>query len=290
MVYFFYKKQPKYNYLKYHTYSKKESSKVKDEPPLPASIIEGGNLYSESDLYRTHNKYDPPLPTTVIDEIRYHKGGDCCYGKKNDKINDNKKVGGLSYDPALPSSVIVEGDYNKDKDELNRNENGIYGDSLLKDRNVGYDPPLPSSVIGDDKVYGEEKRGPNRRTDQIYYPALPSSVIENSYDDNTGAYRTLNKNGTRPYQILRYNTYDPPLPSTIQYIKSTKPSKHQTGKPLPLMEFLLKYWTDEGDTVFDPTFGGGSMPIECKKMNRKFIGCELNKKFYDEFMTNIEKY
>ena len=84
--------------------------------------------------------------------------------------------------------------------------------------------------------------------------------------------------------------YDPPLPSSIQPFKSTKPSKHQTGKPVDLMEFILKYWTDEGDTVFDPTFGGGSMPIACKKLNRKFIGCEMDDKFYTNFIELINKY
>ena len=81
--------------------------------------------------------------------------------------------------------------------------------------------------------------------------------------------------------------YDPPLPASIQPFKSSKPSKHQTGKPLDLMEFILKYWTDEGDTVFDPTFGGGSMPIQCKIMNRKFIGCEMDEKFYNDFILLI---
>ena len=204
MVYFFYKKQPKYNYLKYHKYTKKEK-------PTPAS--KKGQIYGDI----------------------------------------NKDRG--DYIPRLPASIIENGE--------------------------SYDPALPASVIGNDKVYGEEKRGPNRRTDQIYYPALPASVIEQArpvaiYDDGIK-------------QSIK-GTYDPELPASIQPFKSTKPSKHQTGKPVDLMEFLLKYWTDENDVVFDPTMGGGSMGIACKKLNRKFIGCELDKKFYDEFIINIEKY
>ena len=47
------------------------------------------------------------------------------------------------------------------------------------------------------------------------------------------------------------------------------------------MEFLLKYWCKEGGTVLDPTMGSGSMGIACKKMNRKFIGIELNDDIYE---------
>ena len=210
MVYFFYKKQPKYNYLKYHKYTKKEPASVK-----------GDNGYGR-------NKED-------------------LYGK----IKDKYKTGGPRYTPALPASIIG--------DDLHRvtgtrKENACYG-GKIKDK---------------------------KDHSQIYDPALPASIIENG--DSYGM-----RDRKKPI-IRSYDTYDPALPASIQPFKSTKPSKHQTGKPVDLMEFLLKYWTDENDIVFDPTFGGGSMPIACKKLNRKFIGCELDKKFYDEFMINIEKY
>ena len=47
------------------------------------------------------------------------------------------------------------------------------------------------------------------------------------------------------------------------------------------MEFLLKYWSKEGDTILDPTMGSGSMGIACKNMNREFIGIELNELIYE---------
>ena len=256
MVYFFYKKQPKYNYLKYHKYTKKGNP----------SVLKGGN--SEYDLIRKKDTYEPKLPASVIG---MNNGGKGIYKRLVNKNGEPqfKNIVPRIYDPPLPASVICD-----DK---------VYGEEKRPDdrrRDQIYEPALPASVIDNadiryhkcDKVYGEEKRGADRRTDQIYYPALPSSVIDDKLNP------------------AHENRYDPPLPSSIQYIKSTKPSKHQTGKPVDLMEFILKYWTDEGDTIFDPTFGGGSMPIACKKLNREFIGCELNKKFYDEFMITIQKY
>ena len=56
---------------------------------------------------------------------------------------------------------------------------------------------------------------------------------------------------------------------------------HRTAKPIKLMEFLLKYWTKEGQTILDPTMGSGSMGIACQNMNRNFIGIEMDKNIYE---------
>ena len=55
---------------------------------------------------------------------------------------------------------------------------------------------------------------------------------------------------------------------------------HQTEKPQDILEFFLKYWTDEGDTVLDPTMGSGSTGVACKKMGRNFIGIEMDDKIF----------
>ena len=56
---------------------------------------------------------------------------------------------------------------------------------------------------------------------------------------------------------------------------------HQTEKPLDILEFFLKYWSDENDTILDPTMGSGSTGIECKKLKRNFIGFELDPIIFD---------
>ena len=56
---------------------------------------------------------------------------------------------------------------------------------------------------------------------------------------------------------------------------------HRTAKPVKLMEFLLKYWTKEGDVVLDPTMGSGSMGVACANMNRNFIGIEKDDDIFD---------
>ena len=53
---------------------------------------------------------------------------------------------------------------------------------------------------------------------------------------------------------------------------------HETQKPVPLIEYLIKTYSNEGNIVLDNTMGSGTTCIGCIKTNRKFIGIELNKK------------
>jgi len=81
--------------------------------------------------------------------------------------------------------------------------------------------------------------------------------------------------------------YDPPLPTTMLEIKSTR-GKHSTEKPVALMEWLLKYYSKEGDTVLDPTMGSGSTGVACKNMKRNFIGIEKDPDIYQVAVNRIE--
>ena len=81
--------------------------------------------------------------------------------------------------------------------------------------------------------------------------------------------------------------YDPPLPTTMLEIKSTR-GKHSTEKPVALMEWLLKYYSKEGDVVLDPTMGSGSTGVACKNMNRNFIGIEKDDEIYEVAVNRIQ--
>jgi len=81
--------------------------------------------------------------------------------------------------------------------------------------------------------------------------------------------------------------YDPPLPTSLLEIKSTR-GKHSTEKPVALMSWILKYYSKEGDVVLDPTMGSGSMGVACKEMNRNFIGIEKDEEIYEVAFTRID--
>lgn len=56
---------------------------------------------------------------------------------------------------------------------------------------------------------------------------------------------------------------------------------HPTQKPVPLLEYLIKTYTNEGDLVLDFTMGSGSTGVACMNLNRRFIGIELDEKYYN---------
>ena len=65
---------------------------------------------------------------------------------------------------------------------------------------------------------------------------------------------------------------------------------HPTQKPLELMEYLVKTYSNEGDLVLDFTMGSGTTGIACMKTNRRFIGIEKDNNYFAIAKTRIEKY
>ena len=67
---------------------------------------------------------------------------------------------------------------------------------------------------------------------------------------------------------------------------------HPTQKPVPLLEYLIKTYTNEGDLVLDFTMGSGSTGVACSNLNRRFIGIELDENYFNiakERMENFRK-
>ncbi len=56
---------------------------------------------------------------------------------------------------------------------------------------------------------------------------------------------------------------------------------HPTQKPVDLLEYLIKSYTNEGDLVLDFTMGSGSTGVACQNLNRRFIGIELDEDYYN---------
>ena len=143
----------------------------------------------------------------------------------------------------------------------------VYGKAThLTHHDKVYDPPLPVSVV-------KEEPEPE-----------PEATMGDCYGDverNLEQYKACGKKGKN--QVL----YDPPLPNTLIEIKSTR-GKHSTEKPVALMEWILKYYSKEGDVVLDPTMGSGSTGVACNNMNRNFIGIELDPDIYEVAVNRIE--
>lgn len=105
---------------------------------------------------------------------------------------------------------------------------------------------------------------------------LTHSHMELSSSDRN----TDNYNKKYPSNVLVYS----------KYIKecNNKVRVHPTQKPVDLMEYLIKTYTNENDIVLDFTCGSGSTGVACMNTNRRFIGIELDKKYFEIGKKRIE--
>lgn len=107
-------------------------------------------------------------------------------------------------------------------------------------------------------------------------------VQRNKRDDPFGFQR---ENGI----IKGYKQTVTNYPSSVLKFNSAHNPPHPTQKPLELMEFLVKTYTNENETVLDFTAGSGTTGVACVNTNRNFIGIELNDVYYNLAKDRIEK-
>jgi site-specific DNA-methyltransferase (adenine-specific) len=71
------------------------------------------------------------------------------------------------------------------------------------------------------------------------------------------------------------------FPTNVLEFPKDKDKLHPTQKPVALLEYLIKTYTNEGDTVLDNCMGSGSTGVACVKTGRRFIGMELDEKYVE---------
>ena len=105
---------------------------------------------------------------------------------------------------------------------------------------------------------------------------------------------TKEPNGMSCYgKEVRITSYDSTdrYPLDVQVFSNMEQSKklHPTQKPVDLLEYLIKTYTNEGELVLDNCMGSGSTGVACINTNRNFIGMELDDKYFDIAKERIEK-
>jgi len=84
--------------------------------------------------------------------------------------------------------------------------------------------------------------------------------------------------------------YDFKFPeSQLHYSCRTNRGLHPTQKPVALMEYLIKTYTNEGDTVLDFTMGSGTTGVAAKNLNREFIGIEMDLDYFNIALERIKE-
>lgn len=77
------------------------------------------------------------------------------------------------------------------------------------------------------------------------------------------------------------------VPSTWQKFNTDTSGLHPNIKPVPLFEYLIKTYTNEGSTVLDNCMGAGTTGVACKNLGRNFIGIELDAGYFEKARQRI---
>ena len=155
------------------------------------------------------------------------------------------------------TSALVMSNANNYKHQWVWNKNNSAGFATAKLR--------PFAICEDVLVFGLNKVN--------YYPIMRTGKMRTK-----GGYSTSDNYGITPTQT-RNDQYYPK--NILEYSNANQKGKvHPTQKPVPLMEYLIKTYTNEGETVLDFTMGSGTTGVACKNTNRKFIGIELDEGYY----------
>lgn len=107
-------------------------------------------------------------------------------------------------------------------------------------------------------------------------PYISGKGTSGDITNNVIKIQTKNNGERYPRSILRFNT-------------DKRNSLHPTQKPVALLEYLIKTYTNEGEVVLDNCMGSGSTGVACINTNRNFIGIELDQNYFEIAKKRIEE-
>lgn len=146
---------------------------------------------------------------------------------------------------------IIKKPYSKKRNIKTFKKNGVMGGGgKVNGNRDGYEPKLPLNIIEEENV--------------VFSPMVMGK------DNKMYHSKTKKYNPKLPLNVFKCNAK-----------LKNKTIKKLTEKPQAILEHLLKYFSNEGDVCLDITMGSGSMGVACNTLNRKFIGIEKNKEFYE---------
>lgn len=139
-------------------------------------------------------------------------------------------------------------------------------------------------------------RQPMRNTEDIcvfytkqclYNPELKDKPLENQRPV-TNRTKTSDNYGNHKLDVYKCPP-DKTMPATILEFNNAQGTVHPTQKPVTLMEYLIKTYSNEGDSVLDFTMGSGTTGVACVNTNRGFIGIEKDEGYFKIAQDRIQK-
>ena len=130
-----------------------------------------------------------------------------------------------------------------------------------------------------------------QKTEGTPYKTNEAELTNSYYRGGAKEYKTLgteNKGDRHPTSII--NEIPEYEGDTILVYKNPHKTIHRTQKPVELLEWLIKTYSNEGDTVMDFTMGSGTCGIACMNTKRKFIGVEMDAEIFDAAQNRFEDH
>lgn len=152
-----------------------------------------------------------------------------------------------------------------------------------KTKSVGFFKSHHMPLRAHENIYVFYKHLPtyNPQMRQGFKPYKSSKSAKNTHSTNyhspSGTYESRKSNGDRfPIDVITFSN-------------GSHHTVYPTQKPVDLLEYLIKTYTNEGMTVLDNTMGSGSTGVAAKQLNRNFIGMELDEKHFEIAKQRIKE-
>lgn len=146
----------------------------------------------------------------------------------------------------------------------------------------------PAKVHEDIMVFGKMAVSYSKKGNLFYNPQME---VGKPYQQKSGKQKNEYGNSTVRTPIKQVITDNDGVryPRSIQKFSLDKEKLHPTQKPIALLEYLIKTYTNEGEIVLDNCMGSGSTGVACLRTNRKFIGIELDSNYYNIAKERLKK-
>lgn len=127
----------------------------------------------------------------------------------------------------------------------------------------------------------------------VFYRKLPTynpqKYIGKMRDKGRNVNGSSSNYGEYHPQVSRNNEYHPQSILDFTNGDRTSESDHPTQKPLDLIRYLVKTYSNENETVFDGYSGSGTTAAACLKENRQFVGSELSKEYFEMSVKRLDE-
>ena len=135
----------------------------------------------------------------------------------------------------------------------------------------------------------------NIETISVFYAKQPTYNPQKTYGHKRKVSLAKHKQNCKKaeeyngYNLASYDSTERYPTQTLQFkTDRQKSALHPTQKPVALLEYLIRTYTNEGETVLDFTMGSGSTGVACVNTNRNFIGIELDEGYFQIAKQRIE--